>query len=88
MAAIMKEFHRQWELLRTDGEIVQSEFQRVKAGPDGKINGLEVETSFDRNGQRLWQNSWRCRPGKPVLMILLSRHSEHSMKKTRRAGAR
>lgn len=66
-----KEFHRQWELLRPQmGEIVQNEFQRVKAGPDGKINGLEVETSFDRNGQRLWQKQLAVQtPGKPVLMI-------------------
>ena len=66
-----KEFHRQWELLRPQmGEIVQSEFQRVKAGPDDKINGLEVETSFDRNGQRLWQKQLAVQtPGKPILMI-------------------
>lgn len=57
-----QEFHRQWDVLRPQmGEIAQSEFQHVKAGPDGKINGLEVETTFDRNGQRLWQNSWPCR---------------------------
>ncbi|MGS6321791.1 DcrB-related protein, partial [Enterobacter hormaechei] len=52
------------------GEIAQSEFQHVKAGPDGNISGLEVETTFDRNGQRLWQKQLAVQtPGKPVLMI-------------------
>ncbi|MDU3835263.1 MAG: DcrB-related protein, partial [Enterobacter hormaechei] len=66
-----QEFHRQWDVLRPQmGEIAQSEFQHVKAGPDGKINGLEVETTFDRNGQRLWQKQLAVQtPGKPVLMI-------------------
>lgn len=57
-----QEFHRQWDVLRPQmGEIAQSEFQHVKAGPAGNIDGVEVETTFDRNGQRLWQNSWPCR---------------------------
>lgn len=57
-----QEFHRQWDVLRPQmGEIAQSEFQYVKAGPAGNIDGIEVETTFDRNGQRLWQNSWPCR---------------------------
>ncbi|CZV39815.1 DcrB-related protein [Enterobacter hormaechei] len=66
-----QEFHRQWDVLRSQmGEIAQSEFQHVKAGPDGKINGLEVETTFDRNGQRLWQKQLAVQtPDKPVLMI-------------------
>ena len=66
-----QEFHRQWDVLRPQmGEIAQSEFRNVNAGPDGKINGLEVETTFDRNGQRLWQKQLAVQtPGKPVLMI-------------------
>ncbi|EQA1621268.1 DcrB-related protein [Enterobacter asburiae] len=66
-----QEFHRQWDVLRPQmGEIAQSEFRNVKAGPDGKINGLDVETTFDRNGQRLWQKQLAVQtPGKPVLMI-------------------
>lgn len=52
------------------GEIAQSEFQHVKAGPAGNIDGIEVETTFDRNGQRLWQKQLAVQtPGKPVLMI-------------------
>lgn len=50
-----KEFYCQWELLCLQmGEIVQSEFQCVKVGFDGKINGLVVEILFDCNGQCLW----------------------------------
>ena len=66
-----KEFHRQWDVMRPQmGEVAQSEFQRVKAGPDGNISGLEVETHFDHNGQRLWQKQLAVQtPGKPVLMI-------------------
>ena len=66
-----KEFHRQWDLLRPQmGEITQSEFHRVNAGPKSNIDGIEVETAFDRNGQRLWQKQLAVQtPGKPVLMI-------------------
>ncbi|MEG7491086.1 DcrB-related protein [Enterobacter hormaechei] len=66
-----QEFHRQWDVLRPQmGEIAQSEFQHVKAGPAGNIDGIEVETTFDRNGQRLWQKQLAVQtPGKPVLMI-------------------
>ncbi|MGM3309861.1 DcrB-related protein, partial [Enterobacter hormaechei subsp. steigerwaltii] len=66
-----QEFHRQWDVLRHQmGEIAQSEFQHVKAGPAGNIDGVEVETTFDRNGQRLWQKQLAVQtPGKPVLMI-------------------
>ncbi len=36
----------------------------------GNIDGVEVETTFDRNGQRLWQKQLAVQtPGKPVLMI-------------------
>lgn len=66
-----KEFHHQWGLLRAHmGEITQSECQRVTAGVDGTIVATEVETTFERNGQRLWQ--WQLAvqvPDKPVLMI-------------------
>ncbi|HBI11655.1 MAG TPA: hypothetical protein DDY57_16290 [Franconibacter pulveris] len=66
-----KEFHRQWDALRAQmGDIKQSEFCRVAAGVDGKINAVEVETAFERNGQRLWQKQLAVQtPDKPVLMI-------------------
>jgi hypothetical protein len=42
----------------------------VAAGVDGKINAVEVETAFERNGQRLWQKQLAVQtPDKPVLMI-------------------
>ena len=51
-----QEFHRQWEMLRTQmGEISQSAFTPVMAGPQRDLPGTEVETAFERNGQRLWQ---------------------------------
>lgn len=66
-----QEFHRQWDALRAQmGDIKQSEFCRVTAGADGKINAVEVETAFERNGQRLWQKQLAVQtPDKPVLMI-------------------
>lgn len=66
-----QEFHRQWDALRAQmGDIKQSEFCRVAAGADGKINAVEVETAFERNGQRLWQKQLAVQtPDKPVLMI-------------------
>ena len=66
-----QEFHRQWEMLRVQmGEISQSAFSQVMAGPQRDIPGTEVETAFERNGQRLWQKQLAVQtPGKPVLMI-------------------
>lgn len=66
-----QEFHRQWEMLRTQmGEVRQSEFERVSAGPENNIRAVEVETSFTRNGQSLWQKQLAVQvPDKPVLMI-------------------
>lgn len=66
-----QEFHRQWEMLRTQmGEVRQSEFERVSAGPENNIRAVEVETSFSRNGQPLWQKQLAVQvPDKPVLMI-------------------
>ena len=43
-----QEFHRQWDVLRPQmGEIAQSEFRSVKAGPDGKINADAGQTGID-----------------------------------------
>jgi hypothetical protein len=66
-----KEFHRQWDVLRTQmKEITQSDFQRVTAGADSNISATEVETTFERSGQRLWQRQFAVQvPDKPVLMI-------------------
>jgi len=66
-----KEFQRQWDVLRTQmGEMTQSDFQRVTAGAGGNIPATEVETTFERNGQRMWQRQLAVEvPDKPVLMI-------------------
>ena len=66
-----KEFQRQRDVLRTQmEEITQSDFQRVTAGADSNIPATEVETTFERSGQRLWQRQLAVQvPGKPVLMI-------------------
>ncbi|WP_312274209.1 DcrB-related protein [Pseudescherichia sp.] len=66
-----KEFHRQWDVLRTHmEEITQSDFQRVTAGADSNIPATEVETTFERSGQHLWQRQFAVQvPDKPVLMI-------------------
>ncbi len=66
-----KEFQRQWDVLRTQlGEMTQSDFQRVTTGADGNIPATEVETTFERNGQRMWQRQLAVEvPDKPVLMI-------------------
>ena len=66
-----KEFYRQWDVLRTQmGEINQSDFQRVTTGVDGNIPATEVDTTFERNGQRMWQRQLAVEvPDKPMLMI-------------------
>ena len=66
-----KEFYRQWDVLRTQmGEINQSDFQRVTTGVDGNIPATEVDTTFERNGQRMWQRQLAIEvPDKPMLMI-------------------
>lgn len=66
-----KEFQRQWDVLRTQiGEMTQSDFQRLTAGAGGNIPATEVETTFERNGQRMWQRQLAVEvPDKPVLMI-------------------
>ncbi|WPO93508.1 DcrB-related protein [Buttiauxella sp. HR94] len=66
-----KEFHRQWDVLRTHmEEITQSDFQRVTAGADSNIPATEVKTEYERSGQRLWQRQLAVQiPDKPVLMI-------------------
>lgn len=68
---VEKEFHRQWDVLRMQmGEINQSDFHWVTAGPDGNIPAIEVETAFERNGQRLWQRQLAVQtPDKPAMMI-------------------
>lgn len=64
-----KEFQRQRDVLRTQmKEINQSDFQRVTAGADSNIPATEVETEYERSGQRLWQLAVQI-PDKPVLMI-------------------
>src|SRR5690606_41778786 len=48
-----QEFHRQWHVLRPQmGEIAQSEVQHGQAGCAGHTDGVEVETTLDRNCQR------------------------------------
>lgn len=66
-----KELHRQWEMLRAQlGEITQSEFVRVMAGTDNSLRAVEVETSFVRNDQPLWQKQLAVQlPEKPVLLL-------------------
>ena len=66
-----KEFHRQWDVLRTQmGEINQSDFQCVTAGADDTIPAIEVDTTFERNGQRIWQRQLAVQvPDKPMLLI-------------------
>ncbi|WP_222890456.1 DcrB-related protein [Enterobacter sp. C2] len=66
-----KEFQRQRDVLRTQmKEITQSDFQRVTAGADSNIPATEVETEYERSGQRLWQRQLAVQiPDKPVLMI-------------------
>lgn len=66
-----KEFQRQRDMLRTQmEEITQSDFQRVIVGAGGNIPATEVETTFERSGQRLWQRQLAVQvPDKPVLMI-------------------
>lgn len=66
-----KEFQRQRDMLRTQmEEITQSDFQRVTVGAGGNIPATEVETTFERSGQRLWQRQLAVQvPDKPVLMI-------------------
>jgi len=66
-----KEFQRQRDMLRTQmEEITQSDFQRVTVGAGGNIPATEVETTFERSGQRLWQLQLAVQvPDKPVLMI-------------------
>ena len=59
-----QEFHRQWDVLRPQmGEIAQSEFRSVKAGPDGKINGLEVETTLTVTGSACGKTAGRADAG-------------------------
>ena len=66
-----QEFHRQWEMLRAHmGEISQSAFSPVMAGPQRDLPGTEVETAFERNGQRLWQKQLAVQvQDKPVLLL-------------------
>lgn len=68
---VEQEFHRQWDLLRAQmGDITQSEFTRVLIGSARNIRALEVESAFERNGQRLWQKQLAVQtPGKPVLLL-------------------
>ena len=68
---VEQEFHRQWDLLHAQmGDITQSEFTRVLIGSARNIRALEVESAFERNGQRLWQKQLAVQtPGKPVLLL-------------------
>ncbi len=65
------EFNRQWALLRPQmGEITQSDVLRVSVGPQQKLPALEVETGFERNGQKLWQKQLAVQvPNQATLML-------------------
>jgi len=57
-----QEFHRQWDVLRPQmGEIAQSEFQHVKAGPAGKIEGWKLRPPLTVTASACGKNSWPCR---------------------------
>jgi len=66
-----KEFHRQWDILRTQmGEVQQSEFARVLVGPQRNIRAIEVETAFLRAEHHIWQKQLAVQvPDKPVLLV-------------------
>ncbi|MCL2897399.1 DcrB-related protein [Brenneria tiliae] len=66
-----RELHRQWDTLRPQmGDITQSKFIRVNVGPKQAIPAVEVESAFERSGQRLWQKQLAVQtPGKPVLLL-------------------
>ncbi|PWC09425.1 DcrB-related protein [Brenneria corticis] len=66
-----RELLRQWDTLRPQmGDITQSDFIRVNVGPERAIPAVEVETAFERSGQRLWQKQLAVQTsGKRVLLL-------------------
>ncbi len=68
---VEKEFHRQWDVLRTQmGEVRQSEFVRVVVGSQQNIRAIEVETAFLRGEHKIWQKQLAVQvPEKPLLLV-------------------
>lgn len=68
---VEKEFHRQWDVLRTQmGDVRQSEFVRVVVGSQQNIRAIEVETAFLRGEHNIWQKQLAVQvPDKPVLLV-------------------
>lgn len=66
-----REFHRQWDQLRTQmGDVQQSAFTRVLVGPQQNIRAVEVETAFLRGEHHIWQKQLAVQAvDKPMLLI-------------------
>ena len=83
-----KEFHRQWDILRTQmGEVQQSEFARVLVGPQRNIRAIEVETAFCAPSTISGKNSWRYRyPTNRCCWFSPSLHCVRLLSRTLSAG--
>lgn len=70
---VEQEFHRQWDQLRSQmGHVQQSDFTQVAAGTGSKLQAIEVETAFDRNGQSLWQRQLALKVPESSMMMIFT----------------